>query len=375
VSAGAGIGPRPRTVVHYTDTAGFGGAEQGLLTLLEGLDRTRWDPVLLHHAYPGVAPMIEKAHKLGVRTRQVDSLPRSRDWRWLRRFGAMLRDENATLFHAHLVWPVACSYGLIAAALFRVRGILATQQLFGPVETTKDRRLQKLVSLGVHRYIAVSESLARELRPLVFRPERVVVVRNSVALSGFRGAAPESLRRSLTRNGEPLVLTLARLDPQKGLPYLLEAAKVLPKATFAIAGDGRDRQALEEQARSLGLQERVRFLGYRDDIADLLAACDLFVLPSLFEGLPISVLEAMAAGKPVVATRIGGTDEAVENGVTGWLVPPRDPAALAAAVSRVLSDPSEGRRMGEAGRARALEEFSAPAMVKKTMRIYEELAS
>jgi glycosyltransferase involved in cell wall biosynthesis len=365
----------PRTVVHYTDTAGFGGAEQGLLTLLEGLDRTRWNPVLVHHAYPGVEPLLEKARKLGVRTRMVDSLPRSFDWKWLRRFGGILRSENATIFHAHLVWPVACSYGLIAAALFRVPGILATQQLFAPIETAHDRRLQKLVSLGVHRYIAVSESLARELRPLVLRPGRVVVVHNSVASAGFHGAPPAALRQSLTRNGEPLVLTLARLDPQKGLPYLLEAAKSLPGATFAIAGDGRDRAALEEQARSLGLGGRVRFLGYRDDIPDLLAACDLFVLPSLFEGLPISVLEAMAAGKPVVATRIGGTDEAVENGVTGFLVPPRDPAALADAVKRMLADPAAGRRMGEAGRARALAEFSAQAMVSKTTRLYEELVS
>lgn len=366
---------RPRTVVHYTDTAGFGGAEQGLLTLLEGLDRSRWSPVLVHHAYPGVEPLLEKARQLDVRTRRVDSLPQSFDWKWVRNFGALLRSERATVFHAHLVWPVACSYGLIAASLYRVPGILATQQLFAPIETAHDRRLQKIVSLGVHRYIAVSEALAKELRPLVLRPRRVVVVRNSVAPAAFRGAAPAELRRSLTRNGEALVLTLARLDPQKGLPYLLEAAKSLPKATFAIAGDGRDRKALEDQARSLGLEGRVRFLGYRDDIPDLLAACDLFVLPSLFEGLPISVLEAMAAGKPVVATRIGGTDEAVENGVTGFLVPPRDPAALADAVSRVLSDPAAGRRMGEAGRVRALGEFSAQAMVSKTTALYEELVS
>jgi glycosyltransferase involved in cell wall biosynthesis len=366
--------PAPRTVVHYTDTAGFGGAEQGLLTLLEGLDRTRWAPVLVHHAYPGVAPLIEKAHRLQIRTREVASLPQSLDWRWLRRFGSLLRSERATLFHAHLVWPIACSYGLIAAALFRVPGILATQQLFAPVETPRDRRLQKFVSLGVHRYIAVSESLARELRPLVFHPRRVVVVRNSVDPAAFRGSAPAALRQSLTRNGEPLVLTLARLDPQKGLPYLLEAAKSLPKATFAIAGDGRDRQALEEQARALGLEGRVHFLGYRDDIPDLLAACDLFVLPSLFEGLPISVLEAMAAGKPVVATRIGGTDEAVEHGVTGLLVPARDAEVLAAAIRQLLSNPADARRMGEAGRARALGEFSAESMVASMTRLYEELA-
>jgi len=121
------------------------------------------------------------------------------------------------------------------------------------------------------------------------------------------------------------------------------------------------------------LNGQVKFLGFRDDVADLLSVCDLFVLPSLFEGLPVSVLEAMAAGKPVVATRIGGTDEAVEDGRTGILVPPRDPAALAGAIRTMLSDLPAARRMGEAGRMRVRHEFTAEAMVARTTKIYEEL--
>jgi glycosyltransferase involved in cell wall biosynthesis len=362
-----------RKIVHYTDTAGFGGAEQGLLTLLGGLDRERWEPVLFHHAHSGIAPLLERTRRLGIRTREVPTEPQSHDWRWLRFFGRMIRSERPAVFHAHLVWPLACTYGLAAAALFRVPAVVATQQLFAPVETPRDRRLQKLISMGIDRYIAVSDNLARELRPLVFRPERVVVIHNSVATARFRCAPSAALRESLTTIGLPLVLTLSRLDPQKGLPFLLEAAKMVPDAVFAVAGAGRDRAALEDQARSLGLNGRLLFLGHRDDIPDLLAVCDLFVLPSLFEGLPISVLEAMAAGKPVVATRIGGTDETVEEGRTGFLVPARDPAALASAIRRVLADPPEARRMGEAGRARALSEFSAETMVGRTTGLYENL--
>ena len=123
----------------------------------------------------------------------------------------------------------------------------------------------------------------------------------------------------------PIVLTVARLDPQKGHRYLLAAATEVPEAVFALVGEGGERAALENQARTLGVAERVRFLGHRDDVPELLAACDLFVLPSLYEGLPLSVLEAMAAAKPVVATAIDGTTEAVVHEVTGDPGPTRRP--------------------------------------------------
>ena len=140
-----------------------------------------------------------------------------------------------------------------------------------------------------------------------------------------------------------------------------------------IAGEGPERSALEAQARTLGLADRVVLLGYRDDVCDLLASCDLFVLPSLFEGLPLSVLEAMAAGKPVVATAIGGTDEAVVHGETGLLVPPADAASLAKAIRTALSDPRLSQRLGAAGRARVYQEFSAQTMVRHITEIYDEL--
>jgi len=172
---------------------------------------------------------------------------------------------------------------------------------------------------------------------------------------------------------DQVVLTLARLDRQKGLRYLIEAAAHVPDAIFAIAGEGPDRAELESLAKSTGVADRVRFLGFRSDVPDLLAACDLFVLPSLFEGLPLSVVEAMAAGKPVVATRVGGTDEAVEHGVTGLLVPAEDATALASAIREVLSSGALAARMGAAGADRALREFGAAAMAGSTMGIYEEV--
>lgn len=226
----------------------------------------------------------------------------------------------------------------------------------------------------VDRYLAVSDEVAERLQASLRIPARKIeVVRNGIPLDRFAGAAPGALAHLRSGNGRPLVLTVARLDPQKGHTYLLQAAALVPEAVFALVGDGEQRAALEAQARSLGLQDRVLFLGHRADIPELLASCDLFVLPSLFEGFPLSVLEAMAAGKAVVTSDIGGTDEAVVHRETGLLVPPGDATALAAAIRTLLGDPGLAKRFGEAGQAKALREFSAGRVVRRVSEIYEEL--
>ena len=142
---------------------------------------------------------------------------------------------------------------------------------------------------------------------------------------------------------------------------------------FVLAGEGSEREGLEQQAHELGIDQRVRFLGYRVDIPELLASSDLCVLSSLSEGLPLSVLEAMAAGKPVVATSIDGTDEAVVHGETGLLVPPADSHALAAAIRTVLEDDELAHRLGTSGRARVDAEFRVEKMVSRVAEIYDEL--
>ena len=143
---------------------------------------------------------------------------------------------------------------------------------------------------------------------------------------------------------------------------------------FVLAGTGPDRATLETLARALGVENRVLFLGYREDIPDLLANCDLFVLPSLYEGLPLSILEAMAAGKPVIASAIGGNNEVILHGENGLLVPKADPAALAAAIRAVLSDGALAGRLAEGGKSRVQRDFSVEAMVESVSQVYDELA-
>lgn len=365
-----------RTVVHYVDTDTFGGSEQSLLHLLKGHDRARWRPVLLHRRAMGLARLIEGATAAGVPVREVPWVSDANVVWGLPRLVHALAADRPAVFHAHLNWPLACKFGLLAARIRRVPAVIGTVQLFVAALVNRSVRFQqRIVSAGVHRYVAVSEEVARRMTMCFgIPPEKLRVIHNGVDPGPFGGPPDARLRTTLTGDRHrPLVLTLARLAPQKGLDTLLAAARLVPEAVFAVAGDGPERGALEAQAATLGLADRMRFLDHRRDVAALLDACDVFALPSLFEGLPLAVLEAMAAGKPVVASNIGGTDEAVLDGVTGLLVPPSDARALARAIREVLGDPSLARRLGAAGRSRVHAEFSARRMVSAVEATYDEV--
>lgn len=366
-----------RTVAYFTDSAAFGGAEQVLLTTIATLDRRRWRPVLLHYPEPGLAPLLEAAQRLEVTLRVVPRLEGKQAAVRMMPFVRELRAECPAVFHAHLTWPLACRFALLGAALARVPAIVATEHLFVEIPWRRSRFVQQLVCIGVDRYIAVSHAVARCLRrTLRFPAHKVQVIHNGILLDPFDRPANAAIRDALIGvTDRPIVLTPARLHEQKGHRYLLEAAALVPEALFVIAGDGPQRAALEAQARHLGLGQRVSFLGHRSDVPDLLLACDVVVLPSLFEGLPLTVLEGMAGGKPVIATAVGGTDEAVVPGQTGLLVPPADPVALAVAIQSVLSDPDLAMRLAMAGKARVQREFAAETMVHRVTQLYDELLS
>jgi glycosyltransferase involved in cell wall biosynthesis len=360
-----------RTVVHFTDTKGYGGAEKMLVTTLAGFDQERWRTILMH--YPNAAAMrvAEEAKGHGIETRVVpdgDGRP------GVRALARSIRSEAPEIFHAHLVWPLRCTRGIVAARFARVPYVIATQQLYSRPVGLKDRIRQWLVSTLVDRYLAVSEAMATELRGFVAGGGRVAALQNAIDVDRFRHAE-QDLRSGLIGDlDRVVVLTLARLDFQKGLEYLIEAIPRVPGALFVIAGDGPDRSRLEAKARECGIGNRVVFLGHRDDIPELLAACDIYVLPSLFEGLPVSVLEAMAAGKPVIATDIGGTNEAVVPGVTGMLVAAADAGALAREIDRLVHDPERRAAMGRAGQERVSDLFTVERMARRIMEAYEALA-
>ena len=170
---------------------------------------------------------------------------------------------------------------------------------------------------------------------------------------------------------------MARLDDQKGHRHLIDAMGILasrrPNLVTLIAGDGPLEQSLRAQCAALGITDRVRFLGYRRDVAELFEAADVVVLPSLYEGLPLVAIEALAAGRPMVATEVDGTPEVVIHERTGLLVPPANPVAMAAAIERLLDDPALAARLASEGRKFVQENFAVRRQIEQTAALYSEL--
>lgn len=366
-----------RSIYFYTDSRDFGGAEQALLMLLEDLDLAIWRPTLLLDDVPEVNELAERARELGVPVRSVAPMPLgvvgARRTPQLVRY---LRASNPDVFHAHLSWPLAAKYPLLAAIAARLPAVVATVQLIPEFRLDRSNFLQlRVLSGGVGRYIAVSRSIAIELRERFRWPEhKIEVIHNGVRIDRYQLGAPPRLRASLTGGRDwPVVLSCARLDPQKGHAALLRAAAEVPETVFVLAGEGPERSALERTADEFGIAERVRFLGFRTDIPELLAAADVFALPSAYEGSSLALLEAMAAARPIVSSAIGGTDELIEHGISGLLVPPGDNAALVEALKRVLSDSALSSSLGRHARARVIRDFAAGAMARRVMRVYDTL--
>jgi glycosyltransferase involved in cell wall biosynthesis len=364
-----------RTVLHYVDSNAFGGTEQTILTLLASLDRSRWRAVLAHHADPGLALLLQEIRRLEIKSCALPRLQGRSAAHGILEFYRLLRTERPAVFHAHMNWPFACARALALAALARIPAVTATLQVFPRTLEPARRYKQQIAWSGVDRFLAVSDHVADGLtRVFGIASLKVRVVRNGIVIATYQCPAKASLRASLLKGPQRgLVLTVGRLHEQKGHRYLLEAATKVPNATFVFAGDGPLREDLEAQARTLNLGDRVVFLGHRDDVAELLAACDIFVLPSLFEGYPLSVMEAAAAGKPIVATNVGGTDEAIQSGENGLLVPSADPDALAQAINDLLRDPIRAEQLATSAKLRAQTEFSADTMWLRTVAIYDEV--
>jgi len=228
-------------------------------------------------------------------------------------------------------------------------------------------------------FICVADAIRRMLIEDGVPESRIVVVNEGIDLERVDAAPPAKLHEELwLPHDAPIVGNVAALVPHKGQRHLIEAAALVvrqvPDARFVIAGQGELRAALERQIREHRLEKHVTLLGFRTDILSLHKAFDVFVMSSVTEGLGTSLLDAMACGRPIVATAAGGIPEVIENGRTGFLVPPRDHAAMANAIVRLLNDAALRRRMGETGLATARERFSVERMVLDTVRVYQRVA-
>jgi glycosyltransferase involved in cell wall biosynthesis len=331
---------------------------------------------LVYSQTPALAPLALRAKALGAAVQPVPPISNSPgDLRYLPGLVGELRRARPSVFHAHLSWPFAAKYALAAAILARVPAVVMTVQLIPDSRTRRTTAVQgRLIAARVGRCIAVSQDIAKRLTDsLHWRADKIEVIHNAVQTERFGRPADPTLRASLGGGDSAIVLTVARLDSQKGHDVLLRAVAETPSVRLVLAGQGPERERLETLVSRLGLSARVLFLGRRTDVAELLAASDVFVLPSLFEGSSLAVLEAMAAMKPVVATAIGGTDELIVDGESGRLVPPADPGALAAALRQVIADRPLRTRLGQNARDRVEQHFSAAGMAKRVAQVYESL--
>jgi glycosyltransferase involved in cell wall biosynthesis/aminoglycoside phosphotransferase (APT) family kinase protein len=366
-----------RSIFFYTDSRVLGGAENAMFMLLGSLDRGAWEPTLLFEDAPEVEPLAERAAGLGVPVRRIPAMPLGPSGaRRVPGLVRLLRRERPDVFHAHMSSPVACKWGLTAAVLARVPAVVGTVQVGAYEPPNRSAYLQlRALARGVDRYLAVSREIAAELVEWLDWPaEKVEVVYNAVDIERVAVSAPPGLRAQLGGSEtRQLVLTPARLNAQKGHDTLLEATAEVPDALFLLAGDGPERGRLEARAAELGVAERVHFLGRREDVPQLLAACDVFALPSLYEGSSLAVLEAMAAGIPVVSSAIGGTEELIEDGRSGLLVPPDDAAALAAALRRLLGDPQLREDFAARARERVDAGLTREQNAERVEAIYGEL--
>lgn len=377
-------GTRP-LALHLITSFEVGGTERQAVELLKRLNRERFDVRLAVLRLEG--PLYQEIASLFPQVAQfpLTSFYNANAVRQLARLRALLLKERINLLHAHDFY--AGVLGAAAARLAGVRVIVCQRHL-----RLSDRRVHEWGTRFAHRLahrVLVNSEAIREhiLKSGRVAPGKIVVIRNGLSGAAEAAAQFDRSERASARNAllqelkldadARLVGIVARLQPVKGHRYFIEAAGQVARAEskthFVVVGNGGLRQEIEAHAARLGLSGRVHLLGDRANPTQIAAGFDVAVLASLHEGLPNTVMEAMAAGIPIVATAVGGTPELIADGETGFLVPPADAGALAKRILSVLRNPDWSAVMAAQGRQHVLSQFSPQRMVESVEGLYDEL--
>jgi glycosyltransferase involved in cell wall biosynthesis len=372
---------RPIRIAYLIDKLHCAGAQVHLEQLAAGLDRARFAPRVFCLLEGGPVAESLRSRGVPVDVLGLGALYGPRALAGLVRFASRLRTEGVDVVHTYLV--SANVYGTLAGHLAGVRTVIATRRDTGFSRNWRLRLVEEwLINPMVDRVVAVSPAVADgAVREQGLGGDRVVTIENGVDLEAWdpaRHSREDARREWALAPGDLAVGVVASLSPVKGHADFLRAAARLagraPRARFFLIGDGPLRGALEGQAAELGIADRVVFAGPRDDVARLLAMLDVVAVPSHTEGLSNALLEAMAMGRPVVATAAGGNADVVRDGENGRLVPPRDPEALAAAVLELLDSPAAAQALGRAARRSVAERYSLPRMITRYEQLYASLS-
>lgn len=366
-SAFAAGDPRPR-VVHVVCSLEVGGLERVVCDLARSSKAVA--PAVICLVTTGMLAEELQARAIPVRVIEMKGSRIS----ILRRICRAVRELRPAILHCHNL--LAHLHGSLAARICGVRHVILTKHgAFMPTGGLSWRLSRQLMRRS--QVVAVSEEIRTLLRA-VLGPKRarsVHYIPNGIALGAYRNLpAPSESRRMLGwPESGPLIGMVARLARDKGHENLLRAFHLVrqtsPESRLVLVGEGPMRRLIEDTVASMGLQGHVDLVGERRDVPQILAALDVFVLPSLSEGVPLTILEAMAAGLPVIATSVGGIPQVVLHEQTGLLVPPESPRELAAAICRLLQNADEAVRLGQKGRQRVERAFSVDQMVAR----YEDL--
>ena len=365
--------PVPRSVCLYTPSVDASGMGAHMVDLAAEFAGVR-DVSVMAWATPGNRRLLARAEEVGA---TALPLPHPRDPAFADTVVGHLAAHPADVFHIHVGFGKEDFDGARAARRAGVPAVVQTQHLPWRIGSRKPRARLFHALEPVDHVIMVSEAQRRTYERIGLHPRRITTVLNGVRPRG-PGLGRARARAELGLPPlAPVVLTVGRLTVMKGQRYLMAAVPGLaarfPGLQVVIIGDGHLREALERQAADLGVTGNVRLAGHRPDARLLLDAADVFVLPSVNEAMPLALLEAMDAGLPVVATRVFGSAEIVDDGEVGLLVRPGDSDALESALARLLADPELRRRYTESGQRRYQEGFTSARMAADTLGVYRRV--
>lgn len=359
-------------VLQVTHDLGVGGLPRVVATLCAFIDREQFEVAVL--CLNALGPLADELTSAGTPVQLLDQERRRPDYFAFLKVARLLRTERFDVVHTHNTQPFID--GGIGATLARVRTLVHTDHARNFPDKRRYIVAEHVLSHFAYRVVGVSEHTTANLRRYERIPQRkLLTIPNGIDARPYElPFDPTVKRQELGLSDGPVVGFAGRLATQKGVAYLLEAMRLLlrrfPRLTLLVAGEGPLNPDLRRTARELGVESSVKFLGVRPDMPELYRLLDVFVLPSLWEGLPMVVLEAMAAGCPVVASGVGGVPSVVEHESSGLLVPPQRPDQIATEVGRLLDSSELRERFRQAGRVAFKQRFSAESMARRYEDVY-----